>query len=169
MFCKSTSLFFLTLLSVFSVTSAHAGVSPALGVAGGTLKRSDVKRPSKANPCGQGVNIASVLDTSTAVPAGGNGEVPVTAINFNPGGDGSRKVSAKVDSKGSGTNFVVMDVTVNGDAVCHFSGTTRSGKGSQQIVFVHSSWLVTKGENQPSKYCGSASSWYNVHWGHDAK
>jgi len=102
------------LLSLLPASYAHAAVSPALGVKG-TPKRSDAKRPSKANPCGAGVNIASALDASTAVPAAANGEIKVTAINFNAGADGSRKVTAQVDPSGTGKKFVNMVVTVNGD------------------------------------------------------
>lgn len=61
---------------------AHAGVSPALGVAG-ALKRSDVKRPSAANPCGAGVNIAGTIDKSTAVQAAADGSFTATAVDFN--------------------------------------------------------------------------------------
>ena len=72
----------LLLLSFLPAAYAHAAISPALGVKG-TPKRSDAKRPTKGNPCGAGVNIASALDASTVVPAATNGEVKVTAINFN--------------------------------------------------------------------------------------
>jgi len=105
---------------------AHAGVSPQLGV-DGTPVRSDVKRPSNKQPCGSGVDIASALDTSTAVLADQNGNVNVTVLNFNPGGDGSRKVSAKVDPTGTGKTFVKMTVTVNGDPA-------PKNTGSQQVI-----------------------------------
>jgi len=124
MFSKifTSSVLILGLLSQFN---AHAGVSPALGVAG-TLARNDVKRPNAANPCGAGVNIAATLDSSTAVAATG-GALSFTATNFNGGADGSRKVTAKVDATGTGKSFVAMTVTTNGDAA---PATT----GSQPIV-----------------------------------
>ncbi len=81
MFSKSfiAPLFFLALTSS---VNAHAAVAPALGVQG-TPVRSDVQRPSTANPCGN-VNIAQNLDSSTAVPADANGTFSATALNFNP-------------------------------------------------------------------------------------
>ena len=61
---------------------AHAAVAPALGVSG-TPVRNDVKRPSTAQPCGAGVNIASAIDTSTAVTANADGSFDATGIDFN--------------------------------------------------------------------------------------
>jgi len=124
-FTSLAALFFL--LTLLPASYAHAAVSPPLGVQG-TPKRSDVKRPTKGNPCGAGVNIASALDTSTAVLAAANGEVKVTAINFNAGADGSRKVSAKVDPSGTGKTFVDMVVTVNGDP------TPKENSAPQEVV-----------------------------------
>jgi hypothetical protein len=74
----------LFLFSLLPASYAHAGVAPQLGV-NGKPKRSDVKRPSKDQACGNGVNILdnSLLDTSTAVPASKNGDVNVTVTNFN--------------------------------------------------------------------------------------
>jgi len=92
---------------------AHAIVSPALGVSG-TPIRADVKRPSAAEPCGAGVNIASALDSSTAVAASAAGAIDATAIDFNAGADGSRDFTAKVDATGTGKNFVAMTITTNG-------------------------------------------------------
>jgi len=105
---------------------AHAAVSPVLGVSG-TPIRGDVKRPSAANPCGAGVDIASEIDSSTAVAANAAGVVNAVATNFNGGADGSRQVTAKVDATGKGTNFVAMTVTTNGDAA-------PASVGSQPIV-----------------------------------
>jgi len=122
----SHSFYLFFLFALFPASYAHAGVSPQLGV-NGTPKRSDVKRPSNNQPCGSGVNIASALDTSTAVPADVNGNVKVTALNFNPGGDGSRKVTAKVDPSGTGKNFVTMTITVNGDPA-------PTNTGSQVVI-----------------------------------
>ena len=134
----SFSLFLL--FTLLPASYAHAGASPQLGV-DGTPVRSDVKRPSSKQPCGSGVDIASALDTSTAVPADANGNVNVTVLNFNPydyyyyscywithsffftpsGADGSRKVTAKVDPTGTGVKFIKMTVVVNGDPVRFFS------------------------------------------------
>jgi len=95
--------------------SAHAAVSPALGVSG-TPVRDNVKRPNANSPCGAGVNIANTIDTSTAVAENAAGSFNVVAISFNAGPDGSRRVTAKVDATGKGTKFVAMNVTTNGDA-----------------------------------------------------
>jgi len=73
------------------------------------------------------VNIASLLDTSTAVAADAGGNVKVAAINFNPGADGSRKVTANVDPSGTGKNFLKMTVSVNGDPV-------PKNTGSQDVI-----------------------------------
>jgi len=121
---RSFSLFLL--ITLLPASYAHAGVSPQLGV-DGTPVRSDVKRPSNKQPCGSGVDIASALDTSTAASADQNGNVNVTVLNFNPGADGSRKVSAKVDPTGTGKKFVKMTVSVNGDPA-------PKNTGSQQVI-----------------------------------
>ena len=71
-------LFFLALTSS---VNAHAGVTPALGV-NGTMKRSDVQRPSKAKPCGK-IDITQTLDSSTAIPANVNGTFSPAITNFN--------------------------------------------------------------------------------------
>ncbi|KAF9528620.1 hypothetical protein CPB83DRAFT_766445, partial [Crepidotus variabilis] len=111
-FLTSTTL----ALAFLSQVNAHTGISPALGVSG-TLQHSDVKRPSTASPCGAGVTVAAAaLDSSTAVTAGADGSVTATALNFNAGSGGSRKVTAKVDATGQGKTFVAMTVTTNGDA-----------------------------------------------------
>jgi len=112
--------------ALFPASYAHADIFPQLGVKG-TPKVSDVKRPSGNQPCGDGVNITSALDTSTAVPADAKGNVKATVISFNGGGDGSRQVTAKVDPSGTGKNFVKMTVTVNGDPA-------PKNAGSQQVV-----------------------------------
>jgi len=124
---KFSHLFsFFFLFALVPASYAHAGISPQLGV-DGTPKRSDVKRPSNNQPCGSGVNIASALDTSTAVPVDGQGDVNVTVLNFNPGKDGSRQVTAKIDPTGTGKNFVKMTITVNGDPA-------PQNTGSQDVV-----------------------------------
>jgi len=124
MLLKFVSVLFL--FTLLPASYAHAGVAPQLGV--GTPKRSDVKRPGK-QPCGDGVNIASTFDKSTAVPASSNGEVKVTVLNFNPGADGSRQVRAQVDPSGTGKNFVKMTIIgANGDPA------PKDNKGSQDVV-----------------------------------
>lgn len=89
----------------------HAIITPALG--GGTA-RSDVQRPSAAAPCGAGVNIASLISTSQAVPVT-NGAIDATITNFNAGVDGSRQVTAQIDPTGTGNSFQAATVTTNGD------------------------------------------------------
>jgi len=127
MLLKSTHLFSaFVLLALLPASYAHAIASPPLGVKG-TPTRSDVKRPSANQPCGDGVNIASSLDTSTAVQADANGNVKVTVTSFNGGPDGSTKVAAKVDPSGTGNNFVQMTVSVNGNPA-------PNNAGSQNIV-----------------------------------
>lgn len=69
-------------LAVSLQAHAHAAVAPALGVSG-TPVRADVQRPSTAQPCGTGVNIASDIDSSTAVTAAADGSFDATAIDFN--------------------------------------------------------------------------------------
>lgn len=70
------------LLALTSSVNAHAGITPALGVKG-NLARSDVQRPSTAQPCGN-INIAQNLDTSTAVNADASGNFLPSITNFNP-------------------------------------------------------------------------------------
>jgi len=107
--------------------NAHAGVAPALGVAG-TFTRNDVQRPSTAAECGK-INVANTIDSSTAVVAAADGTFTATVTNFNAGGDGSRKVSLKVDATGAGKTFVAGTVQTNGDA-------NPTDVGSQKIVAV---------------------------------
>jgi len=121
MFSKIWTSAALVLALALQVT-AHAAVAPALGVSG-TPVRNNVKRPSTASPCGAGVNIASTIDTSTAVQANAAGSFKATAISFNGGKDGSRQVTAKVDATGKGTKFVAMTVTTNGDGAPASAGS----------------------------------------------
>lgn len=114
------------LLALSLQVNAHAAVAPALGVSG-TPVRNDVKRPNTANPCGAGVNVKSAIDSSTAVAASAAGAIDVTGINFNGGADGSRQFTAKVDATGTGTKFVAMTITTNGDA-------KPANVGSQPLV-----------------------------------
>ncbi|KAJ7036662.1 hypothetical protein C8F04DRAFT_1337735 [Mycena alexandri] len=103
--------------------SAHAMPSPALGVSG-LPARSDVQRLSTSSPCGS-VNIASSIDTSTAVPAEADGTVMLNITNYNAGADGSRSVSVLVDPTGTGKKFVTAKVTKNGDAAPKNTGTQQ--------------------------------------------
>jgi len=100
-------------LALAAQTSAHAIPNPALGVKG-TPQRSDVQRPSTASPCGN-VNIASNLDTSTAVAAAADGTVTFQVQNFNAGADGSTSVSVQVDPTGAGKKFIAATVKTNGN------------------------------------------------------
>jgi len=126
MLLKFTSVLFL--FTLLPASYAHAGVAPQLGV--GTPKRSDVKRPSANQPCGDGVNIASAFDTSKTVQASSNGDVKVTVLNFNAGADGSRKIqTAQVDPSGTGKNFVKMTISgKNGDPA------PKLNSGSDDVV-----------------------------------
>ncbi|KAI0631259.1 hypothetical protein C8Q77DRAFT_1219389 [Trametes polyzona] len=103
---------------------AHAGVQPALGV-NGAFARSNVQRPSTAKPCGN-VDVAKNIDKSTAIPVNADGTFTATVTNFNGGTDGSRQVSAKVDTSGTG-KFAAATVTRNGDK-------SPKNVGSQQIA-----------------------------------
>jgi len=109
-------------LALCMQVDAHAAISPVLGV-NGTPVRGNVKRPNNANVCGAGVNIASAINTSQSVTANAAGQFNAEVINFNGGADGSRKVTARVDPTGKGTNFVAMTVNTNGDAAPQNVGT----------------------------------------------
>jgi len=133
----------LFLFALLPVSYAHTGVAPALGV-NGTLQRSDVKRPSKNQPCGDGVDIASALDTSTSVPADQKGDVNVTVTDFNAGPDGSREVTAQIDPTGTGKHFVKMAVLVNGDP-------SPTSKGSQRVIAQLPSGIQCTGGSKKNK------------------
>lgn len=81
MFAKIWASSLLVLAICLQVT-AHAAVSPPLGVTGAAT-RADVQRPTGANPCGAGVDIASKFDSSTAVTADASGSVQLKATSFN--------------------------------------------------------------------------------------
>ena len=85
-FSKSFTATAVLALSLALEASAHALVTPALGVQGAGA-RANVQRPSTANPCGN-VNIASTLGSSTAVAATGD-TFSATITNFNAGVDGA--------------------------------------------------------------------------------
>jgi len=114
MFAKILASSLLVLALCLQVT-AHAGVSPPLGVQG-DLTRGEVQRPTAAKPCGK-VDIASKFSSSTPVLADASGSFKVDATSFNGGHDGSLKFTAKVDPTGTGvaSEFVNMDITTNGD------------------------------------------------------
>ncbi|KAJ7908177.1 hypothetical protein B0H13DRAFT_1617768, partial [Mycena leptocephala] len=90
----------------------HVSSSPALGIQGAP-QRSDTQRPTIAKPCGK-VDIASNLDTSTAIPAAADGTVTMNVQNC-AGTDGSTSVSVEVDQTGTGKKFVPATVTTNGN------------------------------------------------------
>ncbi|KAF9500673.1 hypothetical protein BDN71DRAFT_1501879 [Pleurotus eryngii] len=121
----STKAVFGAILALaFSVqVSAHAGATPAPGVAG-QFTRGDVERPSTANPCGE-VNIAQNLNTATPIVAAADGTFTATVQNFNGGRDGSRQFTVAIDAAAAGTNFVPATVTKNGDAAPAAVGTEQ--------------------------------------------
>jgi len=134
--------------------SAHAGVTPALGV-NGQLTRNDVQKPTAAKPCGN--TPLTNIDTSTPVTAAADGTVKMTATSFDSGTDGSREITAvKVDSSGTGQQFKAAPanaIITNGDAsptqagsqaitMQMPAGTTCSGGKSKNLCMVA---LQTKG------------------------
>jgi len=107
--------------------AAHAVVSPPLGVKG-TPKRADAQQPSQGSPCGPDVkNITSAIDSSTTVLADATGSFQVNATSFNGGVDGSLMFTAQIDASGTGTKFVSMKITTNGN-------NSPPGAGSQMLV-----------------------------------
>ena len=72
----------LSILLYTSQATAHAIITPALGVSG-TPARSDVTRPSNNAPCGNGVNVASAIAGSQSVNAAADGSFSVDVTNFN--------------------------------------------------------------------------------------
>jgi len=134
--------------------SAHAGVTPALGV-NGQFTRNDVQKPTAAKPCGN--TPLTNIDTSTPVTAAADGTVKMTATGFDSGTDGSREITAvKVDSSGTGQQFKAAPanaIITNGDAsptqagsqaitMQMPAGTTCSGGKSKNLCMVA---LQTKG------------------------
>jgi len=67
-------------LALVPAVLGHAAVSPVLGV---NANRGDVKRPTNAVPCGNGVNIANLLNSRTVANVGANGQFRATATSFN--------------------------------------------------------------------------------------
>jgi hypothetical protein len=61
----------------------HAAIAPVLGLGATPPQRSDVKKPSAADPCGAGVNIATALGKSTPVQAAADGTFTATCTDFN--------------------------------------------------------------------------------------
>ncbi|KAI0701397.1 hypothetical protein BC835DRAFT_246703 [Cytidiella melzeri] len=121
------------LLGLTAQVSAHALITPALGVTGAGA-RSDVQRPSTSTPCGT-VNIAQTINTSQAAQLSAQGTVAATITNFNAwvlrgcfrcalslslvfyssGVDGSRDITnVQVDPTGTGKSFVAATMVVNG-------------------------------------------------------
>jgi len=102
------------MLAVSSQVHGHGGVQPFFGVTG-TLAKSDISKLVASSPCGN-VDIASSLDTSTAVPAAADGTFDVTGVTFDTGSDGSESVSANVDPTATGASFTTpVTITTNGD------------------------------------------------------
>ncbi|KDQ32091.1 hypothetical protein PLEOSDRAFT_1053349 [Pleurotus ostreatus PC15] len=121
---STKSVFGAILALAFSAqVSAHAGATPALGVAG-QITRGDVERPSTANPCGE-VNIAQNLNTATPIVAAADGTFTAAVQNFNGGRDGSRQFTVAIDAAAAGTNFVPATVTKNGDPAPAAVGTEQ--------------------------------------------
>jgi hypothetical protein len=69
------------LLSISLQVSAHALITPAIGVSGKGA-RSDVQRPSAAKPCGN-ANIAQTLGSSTTAQLSAQDTFTATITNFN--------------------------------------------------------------------------------------
>ena len=61
--------------------SAHAVVSPALGVQGAPI-RADAQRPRKNTPCGK-TDVASTFDTTAPIAADDTNTFSATVTNFN--------------------------------------------------------------------------------------
>ncbi|KAJ7660276.1 hypothetical protein DFH06DRAFT_1089592 [Mycena polygramma] len=102
-------------LAISSQVHAHGGVQPFLGVTG-TLAKSDISRLNAASPCGANIDVASSLDSATAVAAAADGTFAVTGVTFDTGSDGSESVKANVDATGAGTDFTTpVTITTNGD------------------------------------------------------
>ncbi|KAI0334047.1 hypothetical protein GY45DRAFT_142898 [Cubamyces sp. BRFM 1775] len=116
MFAK-TALAAAVFLGLSLQVSAHAGITPALGVTG-TFIRANVQRPSAAAPCGT-INIAANINNSTAIPVNPDGTFGATITDFNAGLDGSREIaSVSVDPTATGTDFSTgPTVLTNGDRV----------------------------------------------------
>lgn len=81
MYSKSLVVFAVTFLGLSLQASAHAIISPALGV-NGTPVRNDVQRPSKNAECGN-VNIANTINTSGSVQLSSTGTFNANITNFN--------------------------------------------------------------------------------------
>ena len=81
MFSKSLAAT-VSLLAYVLSANAHTGITPALGISG-TFTKSDSQRVASTNaPCGN-ADVASAIDSSTAVPVNADGTFDVTATNFN--------------------------------------------------------------------------------------
>lgn len=136
MFSKSIISSVVLCLGLALQASAHAIITPALGVSG-TAVRADVQRPSAATECGA-INISQNIDSSTPAVANNAGIFNVTITDFNgyacldltlllrcthcyySGVDGSRQIaSALVDPTGTGNFASAQSATMilNGDLV----------------------------------------------------
>ncbi|KAI0759955.1 hypothetical protein BD413DRAFT_487163 [Trametes elegans] len=137
MFAK-TALAAAVFLGLSLQVSAHAGITPALGVSG-TFIRANVQRPSAATPCGT-VNIAANINNSTAIPLNPDGTFDATITDFNAGLDGSREIATvSVDPTATGNSFTTgPTVLTNGDRV-------PTAVGSQPLVVQLPSGLACTG------------------------
>lgn len=83
MFSKSLISSVVLCLGLVLQASAHAVITPALGIVGRDAIRADVQRPAGPTAeCGT-MSIPDNLDTSTAAIADPNGIVNLTITNFN--------------------------------------------------------------------------------------
>ncbi|EIW52007.1 uncharacterized protein TRAVEDRAFT_136429 [Trametes versicolor FP-101664 SS1] len=116
MFSKSIISSVVLCLGLALQASAHAIITPALGVSG-TAVRADVQRPSAATECGA-INIPQNIDSSTPAVANDAGIFNVTITDFNGGVDGSRQIATVlVDPTGTGNFAKAQPATMllNGD------------------------------------------------------
>ncbi|KAF5357309.1 hypothetical protein D9758_005897 [Tetrapyrgos nigripes] len=128
MFSKTLSTFALSVLAISVHVNGHTLMTPALGVQGAGA-RSDVQVLALAgnDKCGK-MNVAQNIDTSTPVAAAADGTFTVTATNFNRNRDGSRQLSATMDTTATGNSF-------NGQVTITQNGDPRPAQlGSDQIV-----------------------------------
>ncbi|OJT04055.1 hypothetical protein TRAPUB_5291 [Trametes pubescens] len=118
MFSKSLISSVVLCLGLVLQASAHAIITPALGITGRPAIRADVQRPAGPTAeCGT-ISIPDNLDTSTPAVADAAGIVNLTITNFNTDVDGSRQiVEALVDTTGTGNFDQAQAATMllNGD------------------------------------------------------
>ncbi|OJT04048.1 hypothetical protein TRAPUB_5284 [Trametes pubescens] len=116
MFSKSLISSVALCLGLALQASAHAIITPTLGVSG-TAVRADVQCPSAASEC-RTINIPQNIDSLQAAIANQAGIFNVTITNFNGGVNGSCQIaSALVDPTGTGNFASAQSATMilNGD------------------------------------------------------